>query len=97
MNNILKHYGFCVLTLLSICLTCRAGEDYGGTANLCADIYIRKPDGSKGYFEIQNRKIKDNRYYIITESGGKQRPDYMLFVISILTERRFSAVAIRAR
>ena len=71
MNNILKYYGFCVLTLLSICLTCRAGEDYGGTANLCADIYIRKPDGSKGYFEIQNRKIKDNRYYIITESGGK--------------------------
>ena len=52
-------------------LICTSGEDYGGIASLCIDIYIRKPDGSKGYFQTSRLGTKNNYLYTITENGRK--------------------------
>ena len=57
--------------LLTLAFICTAGEDYGGIANLCVNIFIRKPDGSKGKFQTSGHRIKKDYYYTITENGNK--------------------------
>lgn len=56
-----KNKKLCIFSFVISTLICFAGENHGGVAQLCFDLYILNPDGTKAKLTTSARRVGKNR------------------------------------